>query len=643
MKNIVGTPEFLKNVQKRSSCSTERTRSTSQSSTGSSKNRKKSSVTLRAPRSRTNPPFQISLNLVMKVKQLDSQEFSMEPYELCLNDINMLPKKDGKESVPEVQKKKGFETPATTKNCSNAEQWFTPGNFSAIEKDEASEFASNTVEKSRETAKLNDSTQDFCKAIQPIQQKPNPSVVAAAADEKKYVETCNSQTSQRSSKSLRRSVPKNYPGKKSLLKFACLNNASSKTKKSGKKSTGSRRQSIEKNTLPSSPATAKGGNDSRLPGDEICPPRRLSFNDTPNLVPDIVDSHLLVSPTVKRLPKKKPLTSIQKRFVRSALRKPRSKSTGTALTNFQPFPPPQRLSFNDSNAPSGFGNSTNNSVTFSQSIPKHVSFNNSAAPPNTTVAVGGNIPANEKINESVVPNVSGLNSSTNSFGANDSVFLHEHVPHPRRLSFNASNAPTGSDGNAKNTVVTIGKNIPLNKAVNESLVSNGGHEMNSSTGSSGGNGSVLNNTLDNTLSFSDCSPGSAAADFDISVPLDNVKEALPLFNHQRTMRVGFIANGIPTVVNLNLNIRSHEEILYLEPIELLYEGQKMWRRSARQVTKEMEVQRAADQKRIDSFCVSTASSVSCVSTARSDLSETTKKPKRPVTEKKKKVTPTSKK
>ena len=31
----------------------------------------------------------------------------------------------------------------------------------------------------------------------------------------------------------------------------------------------------------------------------------------------------------------------------------------------------------------------------------------------------------------------------------------------QRLSFNASNAPTGSDGNAKNTVVTIGKNIPL--------------------------------------------------------------------------------------------------------------------------------------------------------------------------------------
>uniref|UniRef100_A0A914YDX6 Uncharacterized protein n=1 Tax=Panagrolaimus superbus TaxID=310955 RepID=A0A914YDX6_9BILA len=49
-------------------------------------------------------------------------------------------------------------------------------------------------------------------------------------------------------------------------------------------------------------------------------------------------------------------------------------------------------------------------------------------------------------------------------------------------------------------------------------------------------------------------------------------------------------------VNVVLNIRSDEEVLYLEPVELLYEGNKMWRRSARQVAKEIEAKRLLANK-----------------------------------------------
>uniref|UniRef100_A0AC35GCV3 Uncharacterized protein n=1 Tax=Panagrolaimus sp. PS1159 TaxID=55785 RepID=A0AC35GCV3_9BILA len=75
-----------------------------------------------------------------------------------------------------------------------------------------------------------------------------------------------------------------------------------------------------------------------------------------------------------------------------------------------------------------------------------------------------------------------------------------------------------------------------------------------------------------------------------------VESKAPVYNHQRQVRIGFIMNGVQTAVNCMVNIRSNDEILYVEPVELLFEGEKMWRRPVRQVVKEMEEKIAADKK-----------------------------------------------
>ena len=41
-------------------------------------------------------------------------------------------------------------------------------------------------------------------------------------------------------------------------------------------------------------------------------------------------------------------------------------------------------------------------------------------------------------------------------------------------------------------------------------------------------------------------------------------------------------------VNVTMYIQSDDEILYIEPVELLFDNQKVWKRSARAVAKEMD-------------------------------------------------------
>uniref|UniRef100_A0AC35GSF9 Uncharacterized protein n=1 Tax=Panagrolaimus sp. PS1159 TaxID=55785 RepID=A0AC35GSF9_9BILA len=69
------------------------------------------------------------------------------------------------------------------------------------------------------------------------------------------------------------------------------------------------------------------------------------------------------------------------------------------------------------------------------------------------------------------------------------------------------------------------------------------------------------------------------------VPLDS---KAPVYHHQRQVRIGFIMNGVQTAVNVMVNIRSNDEFLYVRPVELLYEGEEIWRGPVRQIVQAME-------------------------------------------------------
>uniref|UniRef100_A0A914Z8B2 Uncharacterized protein n=1 Tax=Panagrolaimus superbus TaxID=310955 RepID=A0A914Z8B2_9BILA len=63
-------------------------------------------ASLRPSLSSPNIPFQISLNLVMKVQPID-EKYSMEPIGLRLNDVNILPPKTVRQQ-PFQQRQRSF-------------------------------------------------------------------------------------------------------------------------------------------------------------------------------------------------------------------------------------------------------------------------------------------------------------------------------------------------------------------------------------------------------------------------------------------------------------------------------------------------------------------------------------------------------
>uniref|UniRef100_A0A914ZA98 Uncharacterized protein n=1 Tax=Panagrolaimus superbus TaxID=310955 RepID=A0A914ZA98_9BILA len=167
-------------------------------------------------------------------------------------------------------------------------------------------------------------------------------------------------------------------------------------------------------------------------------------------------------------------------------------------------------------------------------------------------------------------------SSTNKPRNRNSVSFSETLP--RRLNFDecveSENADVGVDVE------------PLNKTINPNV----------------------------SLEFSDCSPQNVSACNVNVVQPSTPNEIIQIFNHQKQFRIGFIANNVPMAVNVVLNIRSDEEILYLEPVELSYEGKKVWRISAHQISKEIEAKIEADKmkKNLSTSFASPASNSSFV-------------------------------
>uniref|UniRef100_A0A914Q652 Uncharacterized protein n=1 Tax=Panagrolaimus davidi TaxID=227884 RepID=A0A914Q652_9BILA len=265
----------------------------------------------------------------------------------------------------------------------------------------------------------------------------------------KMVKATGSRSSHDSSKS-KTPTNRRYKNKQSLLPFSSLN-------KSRNKSLGT------------------SLNDTLLP-------RRLSFNESDENEEVFDGESTDFRPSHASLKDKRKFQTTGNRrckYKKSFLNKPRSKSTGTVLPGFQPYPRPRRLSFNESDR----SNDVSEYETMRSDADKQL------------VEVGA-------------------------------VAAKSSLSHTSQDSFNAKN------------------------------------------------GAV---TYANTR-----------------VPLES---KAPIYNHQRQFRVGFIMNGVQTAVNCMVNIRSNDENLYVEPVELLYEGEKMWRRPVRQVTKEMEEKIAADKKK----------------------------------------------
>uniref|UniRef100_A0A914YNG7 Uncharacterized protein n=1 Tax=Panagrolaimus superbus TaxID=310955 RepID=A0A914YNG7_9BILA len=82
------------------------TRSNSNSSVSSNRRMPTTQAPLRPSLSSPNIPFQISLNLVMKVQPID-EKYSMEPIGLRLNDVNILPPKTVRQQ-PFQQRQRSF-------------------------------------------------------------------------------------------------------------------------------------------------------------------------------------------------------------------------------------------------------------------------------------------------------------------------------------------------------------------------------------------------------------------------------------------------------------------------------------------------------------------------------------------------------
>uniref|UniRef100_A0A914PHG8 Uncharacterized protein n=1 Tax=Panagrolaimus davidi TaxID=227884 RepID=A0A914PHG8_9BILA len=250
------------------------------------------------------------------------------------------------------------------------------------------------------------------------------------------------------------------------------------------------------------------------------------------------------------------------------LKKPRSKSAGTSLPGFQPYPRPRRLSFNETMRSDADKQLVEVGAVEAKSSFSHISQDS------FNVKNGGETDANKEVGairsksfNSLFPqdpsNLAFLSfKKPRSKSLGTTLHGFERFPRLRRFNFNESEYETmRSDANKQ--LVEVG-------AV--AAKSSSSHTSQDSFNAK--NGTV---TYANT-----------------PVPLES---KAPIYNHQRQFRVGFIMNGVQTAVNCMVNIRSNDEDLYVEPVELLYEGEKMWRRPVRQVTKEMEEKIAADKKK----------------------------------------------
>jgi hypothetical protein len=435
-----------------SSRSNNKTRSISQTSNGSTKKLNKSSATLRVPRSHSNPPFQISLNLVMKVQAMNGdgkEEFTMEPLELSLNDVNVLPKKDAQQSSLE-QKRNNVSGLSTIKSR-------TPSlNHSSF------------LRKSRGSSG-NESPATVVASFQP-QQLPlsQPLQRSSLAEQRKNTPEQSTGSSK-----------KKYANKRSIAKYSCLKNGETTAPMGG------------------SFLASRKNSESELDNGKTLPPRRLTFDN---------------------------FHEVENRAT--------PKSFGSTFLQSRSYPgddtcPPRRLNFDDTLQDAS---NVENGVT-------------------TPKSTGSTFLQSKVYPESQLPG--------------------DKTYPPVRLNFD-DDALSSSSG-----------------------VENGGGSTTSITESSASQQSVA---------FSDVSPKAVACTaMDITHLSKNPSSNIPCF-HQRQMRIGFIANGVPMAINVALNIRTAEDILDIEPIELLFEGQKMWRRSGRQVTKEMEERNAATtQKRIEHF------------------------------------------
>uniref|UniRef100_A0A914PU76 Uncharacterized protein n=1 Tax=Panagrolaimus davidi TaxID=227884 RepID=A0A914PU76_9BILA len=262
--------------------------------------------------------------------------------------------------------------------------------------------------------------------------------------------------------------------------------------------------------------------------------------------------------------------STDSRSSQASLEKPRSKSTGTVSPDFQRYRR-RPLSFeSDENEEVFVGESTDSRSPQASlrkprskslktalpgfqhfSRPRRLSFNESDA--------------NEEVTGTALPGF-------------------QHYPRPRRLCFNESDDEINEVGavEAKSSFSRTSQD-----SINDDDVRQDVKAMNAvvldETDANEEVGAIRSKPFDSRFP-----PSNTSA----PIPLES---KAPVYNHQRQVCIDFIMNGVETQLNCMVNIRSYDEILYVEPVGLLYEGEKMWRRPVRQVVKEMEKKIAADK------------------------------------------------
>uniref|UniRef100_A0A7E4ZW97 Non-specific serine/threonine protein kinase n=1 Tax=Panagrellus redivivus TaxID=6233 RepID=A0A7E4ZW97_PANRE len=76
-------------------------------------------------------------------------------------------------------------------------------------------------------------------------------------------------------------------------------------------------------------------------------------------------------------------------------------------------------------------------------------------------------------------------------------------------------------------------------------------------------------------------PQMLSCTVDITEPMTRVASMNHMFYHHRRVRLCFMANNVPMAVNLILTVRSDEQDLKLEPVEMFIDNERVWRRSVR--------------------------------------------------------------
>uniref|UniRef100_A0A914Q1S1 Uncharacterized protein n=1 Tax=Panagrolaimus davidi TaxID=227884 RepID=A0A914Q1S1_9BILA len=394
------------------------------------------------------------------------------------------------------------------------------------------------------------------------QQRWNGNVTSIATPSNVSAAQSDSRSSQDSSKS-KTPTNRRYKNKQSLLRFSTLNKS-------------------RNNRLGTSL------NDTLLP----C---RLNFDESDeNEVVFGGESTDFRSSQASLKEKRKTQTTGNRRckYKKSLLNKPRSKSTGTALPGFQHYPRPRPLSFNEtvrSDDVSEFENmrsDADKTFPLDKTFRNSLGFNDSLCPRavNKVGAVEAKSSFSHTSQDSLNVKNSGETDANKEIGAIQSKSFNSLFPqHPSNLAFSSFKKPrsksTGTGSEPFSRPRRLSFNETMRSDADKQLVEVGAVEAKSS--------------FSHTSQDSFNAKNGAVTYANTPVPLYS---KAPVYNHQRQFRVGFIMNGVQTAVNCMVNIRSNDEDLYVEPVELLYEGEKMWRRPVRQVTKEMEEKIAADKK-----------------------------------------------